>query len=328
MPRTEELRVSAGGATLAGTLTLPDEPPPQDRRGRYPNALLLPSWLPRDRDGRLDRVGHPSWFAPETDAEGPGLLRRLAEALAGVGVASLRCDPRGCGASEGAWEATALFTRIDDARDMLSAMRSHGALDLRRTGIVGHGEGATLALSVAIGDPAVGALTLVGAAARSQRDVLRSGVAERARTGTDRRHPIVAAMDRWSEDMIERAERREAAMRIRVAGEWLELQLAGLEQAIHTPNIALVTMLHRSVTLVHGTRDAWAAPEESELVLAALREAGNDPRLILVPDAGHDLAEAPDSVIAELAADLAGRLQPRDLPPVLVSLEEMGGGVQ
>jgi hypothetical protein len=328
VPRTEELFVQAGEATLAGTLTLPDEPPPGDPRGRYPNVLLLPSWLPRDRDGRWDRVGHPSWFAPENAGREPGLLRRLAEALAGAGVASLRCDPRGCGASDGAWEATALFTRIDDARDMLSAMRSHGALDLRRTGILGHGEGATLALSVAIGDPAVSALTLVGAGARSLRDVLRWGVAERSRSGIDRQHPIVAAVDRWSEDLIERAERREAAIRIRVAGEWLELQLAGLEQAIHTPSIALATMLHRSVTLVHGARDAWSAPEESELLLAALRDAGNDPRLLHVPDAGHDLVEAGEDLIAELAADLSARLVPRDLPPVLVALEEMGGGVQ
>jgi pimeloyl-ACP methyl ester carboxylesterase len=326
MPRSEELRVRAGEANLAGTLTLPDEPPPPDRRGRYPNALLLPSWLPRDRDGAFDRAAHPDWFADGPMP--PGLLGRLAAALAQRGVATLRCDPRGSGASDGAWEATALFTRIDDARDMLAAMRSHGALDLRRTAIVGHGEGATLAISVAIGDPAVSALTLVGAAARSGRDVLRRGVAERARTGADRQHPVVAALDRWSEDLVERAERREASVRVRLTAETsVQLELAALEQAIHTPNLALVTMLHRSVTLVHGERDAWAAPDESELLMGALRDAGNDPRRIVVPGAGHDLAEADDATIGELADDLVTRIQPRELPPVLVAIEEMGDGV-
>jgi pimeloyl-ACP methyl ester carboxylesterase len=327
MPRAEELQVRAGDVTLAGTLLLPDEPPPGDRRGRYPNVLLLPSWLPRDRDGAFDLAGRRDWFA-----DGPmrrGLLARLADALAAHGVASLRCDPRGCGASGGDWEATPLFTRIDDARDMLAAMRSHGALDLRRTGIVGHGEGATLAVSVAIGDPAVSALTLVGAAARSQRDVLRRGVGERSRTGTDRQHPIVAALDRASEEMIERAERREASVRLHLrAGASVELGLASLEQAIHTPNLALVTMLHRSVALVHGALDAWVAPDESELLLVALREAGNRPTRRIVPGAGHDLAEAGKATIGELAADLAGRLEPRELPPVLLAIEEMGGGVQ
>lgn len=321
MPRSEELRVSAGDAILSGTLTLPDAPPPSDRRGRYPNVLLLPSWLPRNRDGGWDRQRHARWFAAER-AEGPGLLARLADALAVRGVASLRCDPRGCGESDGEWEHVSLFTRIDDARDQLAAVRSHGQLDLRRTAMVGHGEGATLALSVAIGDPAVSALTLIGAAARSQRDVLRRGAAERLRTGRDRQHPIVAALDRWSEDLIERAERREASVRIRL---WrngsLELGLAGLEQAIHTPNLALASMLHGSVTIAHGTDDAWAAPDEAELLVAALREAGNRPTLRLVPGAGHDLAEADDAALGELAADLAARIEPRELPPVLVAIE-------
>jgi len=42
-----------------------------------------------------------------------------------------------------------------------------------------------------------------------------------------------------------------------------------------------------------------------------------------VPGAGHDLAEAPDAVIDEIAADLAARLLPRELPPVLLAIEEM-----
>jgi pimeloyl-ACP methyl ester carboxylesterase len=218
----------------------------------------------------------------------------------------------------------ALFTKIDDARDMLAAMRSHGALDLRRTGIVGHGEGATIALAVSVGDPAVGALTLIGPSARSWRDVLRRGVAGRARHGTDREHPIVAALDRWSEDIIERSVRREAAFDLPLAGGLVRLELAGVEQAINTPGLALATMLHRSVTLVHGAEDRWSDPDESELLAAALAEGGNEPSRRIVPAAGHDLAEASDAIIGELANDLAARLLPRDLPPVLVAIEGMG----
>jgi len=323
MARSEELSVRAGDVSLAGTLALPDGPPAADPAGRYPNALLLPSWLPRDRSGAWDRIGHPSWYAPNEPA--PGLLARLADALAERGVASLRCDPRGCGGSAGAWESVQLFTKIDDARDMLAAMRSHGALDLRRTGIVGHGEGATIALAVAVGDPAVGALTLIGPPARSFRDVLRRGVAERARTGTNRDHAIVAALDRWSEDIIERAQRREAAFELPLpGGEAVRLELAGVEQAIQTPGLALATMLHRSVTLVHGADDRWSDPDESDLLAVALTEGGNRPSRRVVAAAGHELAEASVAIIGELADDLAARLLPRDLPPVLVAIEGMG----
>lgn len=325
MARNEELNVRAGEATLAGTLTLPDEPPPE---GRYPNVLLLPSWLPRDRDGAWDRTAHGSWFAPAGDGE-PGLLARLAEALAERGLASLRVDPRGCGASEGAWEATSLFTKIDDARDMLSAIRGHPQLDLRRTGIVGHGEGAGVAMSVAIGDPAVSALTLIGPSARSWRDVLRRGVGERARIGTDRQHPVVAGLDRWSEEIIERADRREEAFPFPIAGVGrVSLALAGVEQAIHTPPLALATMLHRSVGLVHGADDAWADPAESALLAEALTQGGNETTRRVVAGSGHDLAEASDALIGELAADLAARIRPVELPPVLVAIEEMTDGVR
>jgi pimeloyl-ACP methyl ester carboxylesterase len=83
-------------------------------------------------------------------------------------------------------------------------------------------------------------------------------------------------------------------------------------------------MLHRSVSLVHGAADAWTDPEESTLLAAALAGAGNEPRTRLVPGAGHDLAEASDQLIGEIATDLAERLLPRDLPPVLLAIEEMG----
>jgi len=106
------------------------------------------------------------------------------------------------------------------------------------------------------------------------------------------------------------------------------LELAGFEQAIHTPPRALATMLHRSVALVHGAEDAWADPAESVLLEASLADAGTRPRRWLVAGSGHDLAEAPDDLIGQLAGDLAERIAPVELPPVLVAIEEMGDGVR
>jgi alpha-beta hydrolase superfamily lysophospholipase len=309
----EELRFRAGDASLAGTLTLPAV------AGRAP-------WLPRDRDGGWDRTGHAGWFAPGPTRTTPGLFARLADALAERGVASLRYDPRGCGRSEGEWERTALFTRIDDARDAIGAMRSRPDLDLRRTAIVGHGEGAGIALSVAIGDPAIGAVGLIGASARSLRTVLRRGVAERSRTGADRQHPIVAALDRGAEELLERAERGEASITLEVARDPVELDLAAWEQGIHTPPLALATMLHREVVLLHGAADAWAGTDESRLLMAMLAAGGNDPELTVIEDAGHDLDEALDGQLGAFADALSGRMRPRELPPVLVAIEQMGSG--
>jgi hypothetical protein len=55
-----------------------------------------------------------------------------------------------------------------------------------------------------------------------------------------------------------------------------------------------------------------------------LTEAGNQPTLQLVEGTGHDLAEADDTSIAAFAETLVARMEPRELPPVLVAIEEMG----
>jgi pimeloyl-ACP methyl ester carboxylesterase len=321
MSRSEDVRFRAGDVSLAATLTLPD-----GVDGRLPWALLIGSWLPRDRDGGPDRERHAGWYAPPQPgaATHDGLLSRLAAALARTGVASLRYDPRGCGESSGEWAASTLFTRIDDARDAIGAMRSRRDLDLRRTALVGHGEGAWVALSVAIGDPAIGAVGLIGASARSFRDVLRRAVAERNRTGTDHHHPAVAALDRVADELIERAERREPKLGLTVGSERVELNLASWEQAILTPSLALASMLHRNVVLAHGSADAWTDVDETRLLASTLTEAGNQPIVQVVDGAGHDLAEATDDDLAAFADALAGRMEVRSLPPVLAAIEEMG----
>ena len=255
----------------------------------------------------------------------PGILARLATALADHGVASLRYDKRGCGQSDGSWEESGLFTLIDDARDALAVLRGHDEVDASRIGLVGHGEGATLALSVAAADPAVGPLTVIGAPARGWRDVLRRGVAERARRrqgdSPEPGHRFVRAWDRGLEELIERADRGEAQMRVPwLADERPTLGLALWEQLFRVQTGALATLQQRSVTIVHGDADAWVDPAEAELLADILRDRGA-PATIVVRKAGHDLDEAPPTVFRDLAADLRARLQPRRMPTVLLSLE-------
>jgi pimeloyl-ACP methyl ester carboxylesterase len=319
-----QLPFRAGDITLAGELLLPD-PPAADRSEpgraeRMPWVLLLPSFLPRTRDGAFDTDRHPAWFSQRVDGA-PGLLGRLARALADADVASFRYDPRGCGASEGSWEASGLFTRIDDARDAIGALRGRDELDLRRCGIVGHGEGALVAMSITIGDPVLSALTLIAPPARSFRDILRRGAATRLRAGDEPAGPFTALLDQRAEELIERAARHEDAMTLPLPDGQGTLRLAGWRELFDTPGLALATMVRRSVTIVHGADDAWVHPDESRLLAATLEAAGNAPSRQVVTGAGHDLAAAEDATIALIADDLAGRLVPRQLPPVLIALE-------
>ncbi|MDP9244746.1 MAG: hypothetical protein M3O77_06655, partial [Chloroflexota bacterium] len=106
--------------------------------------------------------------------------------------------------------------------------------------------------------------------------------------------------------------------------EAVELNLAAWEQAIHTPPLALASMLHRSVTLVHGEADAWVDADEGRLMQATLAGGGAQPELRLIRGAGHELHEASDELIGDLTDELAARLLPRELPPLLLAIEEMG----
>jgi dienelactone hydrolase len=136
------------------------------------------------------------------------------------------------------------------------------------------------------------------------------------------RHPFVMALDRGLEELIERADRGESKVTLLLpGGRRTTLGLAAWEQGMRIPAQALATLQSRSITIAHGADDAWVDPDEATLLEAAMHATGA-PFRILVPGAGHGLAEAPSDVIRDLAADLAARLQPRRLPTVLLAIDD------
>ena len=128
----------AAGVTLAGTLTLPDSLPL-----RAAVVLVTGSGL-QNRDEEL--FDHkPFWV--------------IADYLTRRGIAVLRYDDRGFGASE--TEQRALLadaTTADFALDALGAvdwLRAQPGFDAVRIGILGHSEGGTIAFLAAAEEPAV-----------------------------------------------------------------------------------------------------------------------------------------------------------------------------
>ena len=131
-----------GGATLAGTLLLPI----WTELEKVPGVVLVAGSGPTDRDGNNalvpDRID---------------LLKGIAELLADVGIATLRYDKRGIGASSppprgGLAELEAYFSWDNFSGDVAAA---HAEL-IRRdeiksyaTALVGHSEGGLLVLAAA-----------------------------------------------------------------------------------------------------------------------------------------------------------------------------------
>ncbi len=153
--RQVEVRVASGGHTLTGTLTFP-----VTGRQPHPAALLIPGSGPVDRDSNHRRMPLD-------------ITRQLSHALADAGVASLRYDKRGVGASTGSWRSTGLYDNVDDARAALAALRQRPEVDSDRVVLVGHSEGALLAAAIAADDQALAGVVLLSAAAVPGEQLLR-----------------------------------------------------------------------------------------------------------------------------------------------------------
>ena len=128
-PYTErEVTFSSGDVEIAGTLTVPEG------RGPFPAAVLITGSGPQDRDETV--FGHRPFLV-------------LADHLTRRGIAVLRCDDRGVGASSGSILAA---TTADFAADALAGLRTLQSDDLiadDRIGLIGHSEGALAAAMAA-----------------------------------------------------------------------------------------------------------------------------------------------------------------------------------
>ncbi|GGO12972.1 acyl-CoA thioester hydrolase [Microbispora rosea subsp. aerata] len=161
--RDIDLTFTSAGERLAGTLTLPDG------EGPFPAALLVPGSGPVNRDSDHRRLPL-------------GVTRQLAEAFAAAGIASLRYDKRGVGASTGDFLATGFRDNMDDAEAALAALRDRPEVDSGRVALAGHSEGALIAANLAARDPAVAAVVLLSGAAKIGAETLRWQAARLAPT--------------------------------------------------------------------------------------------------------------------------------------------------
>jgi len=115
---------AAGGATLAGTLCVPSG------NGPFPCVVMVTGSGPQNRDEAL--LGHRPFLV-------------IADHLARHGIAVLRYDDRGVGASTGSFSGATSDDFAEDALAALEFLKSRKEVDAKRIGIVGHSEGGVIA---------------------------------------------------------------------------------------------------------------------------------------------------------------------------------------
>ena len=143
---------------LSGMLTIPPG------TGPFPAVVLVSDLGAQDRDGTVGDYR---------------LLGILADYLTRRGVAVLRYDDRGVGKSGGNTATATTAMLVSDVQAGLNFLRSRLEVNIGRIGVVGHGEGANVAL-LAAGQPLPPAfvVSLAGYGLTGEQTLLQQQVAQ------------------------------------------------------------------------------------------------------------------------------------------------------
>ena len=133
------------GHTLSGTLTLPKFA----SRARPVGAIVTVTGSgQQDRDEYLGLEGYRPF-------------RQYADPLGRRGIAVLRTDDRGTGASKGTFKGATTADFAEDVRAGLAYLRTRPEINAKALGVMGQSEGALIAPMVADKEPTLRAIVLL-----------------------------------------------------------------------------------------------------------------------------------------------------------------------
>lgn len=131
-PGDEPVIIQAAGFNLGATITHP-----ANAAGRAPAVILVGGAGSDDRDGLI--FGVP-------------VLANLAAAVSQAGFLAVRYDKRGYGQSGGRRESATITDLAEDLRGIVKWLGRRKDVDSKRVAVIGHGEGAWVALLAASKD--------------------------------------------------------------------------------------------------------------------------------------------------------------------------------
>lgn len=152
--RQEDVTFDNDDVTLAGTLTLPEG------EGPFPVVVLISGSGPQDRDESL---------APAADIKP---FRLLADGITRAGVAVLRYDDRGVGASTGDFSSATTEDFASDAAAAVDYLLSREDIIPQQIGLLGHSEGGIAAAILGATNPNIAFVIALAGSGVSGADVL------------------------------------------------------------------------------------------------------------------------------------------------------------
>lgn len=282
IPGDERVSIPSVGFNLAGTLTRP-----AGAKGRLPAVVLVGGSGPTDRD--------------ETVAGIP-VFGHLAQGLVEAGFAVVRYDKRGVGQSGGRTESVTLSDYAEDARAVVRWLQRRRDVDRDRIAVVGHSEGAAVAMILATREKRVKAVVLIAGPGTTGAELVLE----------QQRH----VLDQMKVEPSERAEKVLLQQRIHAAvlddAEW-EGVPEELRRSADTPwfesllafdPARIMKDVDQPVLIVQGELDTQVPPHHADklLALAEARRRNVDEQLLKVPGINHLLVPAKTGEVAEYGA--------------------------
>jgi pimeloyl-ACP methyl ester carboxylesterase len=257
--------ISAPGpqGALAGTLL--------DAGGKAPLVLMIPGSGPTDRDGN-----NPAGLTAAS-------FRVLAEALAGQGVSTVRIDKRGMFGSKAAVADANKVTIGDYAADTHSWVKSiRDKTGARCVWVLGHSEGALVALAAAQEPDGICGVILVSGAGRKLSDVIR----QQLRANPANAPLLDSAMGAL--DQLERGEHVDVSTMHPALQKLFAPQVQDflIDVFRHDP-AKLAASLEVPLLIVQGERDLQVSVADSKALAAAQPNA----KLVLLPAMNHVLKD-------------------------------------
>ena len=151
-PGDEAVVIPAVGFNLGATITKPSSPAP-----RMPAVILLSGSGVGDRDGLV---------------QGVPTLAQLAGAIADAGVLAVRYDKRGFGQSGGRAESATIQDYAEDVRAVVRWLLQRKDIDPKRIAVVGHSEGAWVALLAAAREKRISAVASIAGPATTGAELV------------------------------------------------------------------------------------------------------------------------------------------------------------
>lgn len=287
----EEVRLVSAGTPLGGTLLLPQRTPPRP----VPAVLMLTGSGAQDRN---------------EDSPGPGgihfgIFRIIAERLAARGIATLRLDDRGVGASGGDFNTSTFSDEVGDARTALRFLRGRPDIDARRVAVLGHSEGAMIAMLLAGEDSALAAAALMAGPIQSFRDVIMAQTLDAARK-SGATPAQLAETARAESSFIAVLERREPWTADNVPPQAMTMQSrrVWLEELVALDLVPSVKAIRCPVGIFQGGKDDQVRSHDAVVIDSLLAAAGKArhalhvfPRLnhLFIASRGGGIAEYADT---------------------------------